>query len=78
MIRDHKPNFILIQETKMKKDLAGKISFSNYMAGEATDVEGAFGGFLTLFNSKHFQVNTIHNEGNTLLCKVVNISSKDS
>ena len=60
MIRDHIPNFMLIQETKMKKDLVGKISFSNSMDGEATNSEGASGGLLTLFNNKHFLVSTIY------------------
>lgn len=43
MIRDHRPNFMLIQETKLKKDLVGKISFSNSMDGEAMNFEGASG-----------------------------------
>lgn len=78
MIRDHRPDFVLIQETKMKKDLVGKISFCSSMEGHAINVEGASGGLLTLFNHKHFQVTTIHNEGNILLCKVFHMYSKDS
>ena len=34
MIRDQRPNIMLIQETKMKKEVLGKISFSNNMVGE--------------------------------------------
>lgn len=45
---------MLIQETK-KKDLVGKISFSNSMEGEATNSKGASGGLFTLFNYKHFK-----------------------
>ena len=77
MIRDHKPDFMLIQETKMKKDLLGRISFSNSMDGEATNSKGVSGG-LTLYNNKHFLVTTIYNEGNSLLCKVLHINNKDS
>ena len=62
----------------MKKDLVGKISFSNSMDGEATNSEGASRGLLTLFNNKIFLVATIYNEGNALLCKVLHINSKDS
>lgn len=52
MIRDQRSDIMLIQETKMKKKALGKISFSNNIAGEATDSEGALGGSLTLFNNK--------------------------
>ena len=56
----------------------GKISFSNTMAGEATNFEGTSGGLLILFNNKHFKVNSIYNEGNTLLCKVIHMNNNDS
>ena len=78
MIRDHRLDFMLIQETKMKKDLVTKISFSNNMDGEATNFEGAFRGLLTFYNNKHFLVTTIYNEGNSLLCKVLRINRKYS
>ena len=52
---------MLIQETKMKKDLVGKISFSSCMDGEATNAKGASRGLLKIFNHKHFQATTIHN-----------------
>ena len=46
MIRDQRPNIMLIQETKMKKEVLGKISFSNNMVGEAMDSEGCQEVFL--------------------------------
>ena len=52
MIRDQRPDILMIQETKMKKESLGKISFSNNMSGEASNSEGASGGLLTLFNNK--------------------------
>ena len=78
MIRDQRPDFMLIQEKIMKKDLVGKISFGNTMDGEATNSEGASGGLLTLFNNKHFKVTYMYNEGNTLLCKFFHMNSNDS
>ena len=56
----------------------GKIKFSNLMSGEASDSEGAFGGLLTLFNTKHFRVESIFNEGNILFCKVLHIHSNET
>ncbi len=35
MIRDQRPNFFVIQETKMRKELVEKISFNSRMRGEA-------------------------------------------
>ena len=60
MIRDHRSDFMVIQEMKMKKDLVGKIYFSNNLDGEVTNFEGASRGFLTLYNNKHFLVTTIY------------------
>ena len=37
LIRDHRPDILLIQETKMKKEILGKIKFSNTVSGEALD-----------------------------------------
>ena len=54
---------MMIQETKMKKDSLGKIKFSNMMSGEASDSKGAPRGLLTLFNNKHFRVQSDFNEG---------------
>ena len=69
---------MLIQETKMKKDMVGKLSLSISMNGEATDSEGVVGELLTLFNNKIFNISTIYNEGNALLCKVYHIYSRDT
>ena len=78
MIRDQRPNFMLIQEMKMKKEILGKISSSNTMAGKATNSEGASRGLLTLFNNRNFIVSSLYNEGNILLCKVFHRNSNDS
>ena len=67
LIRDQRPIFLLIQETKMKKEMVGKLSLSNNMYGEATNSEGTIGGVLTLYNKKAYQLSTIFN---TLLCRV--------
>ena len=59
MNRDQSPNFMLIQETKMKKELLGKISFSSTMVGEATNTKDVLGGLLTLFDNKQFKVTSM-------------------
>lgn len=78
LIRDQRPNILMIQETKMKKDFLEKIKFINMMSGETSDAEGASGGLLTLFNTKHFRIEAIFNEGNVLLCHVHHIHSKEN
>lgn len=55
MIRDQRPDFLLIQETKMKKDVVGKIPFNKNMSSVATDLEGAVGGVSILYNNKAYQ-----------------------
>ena len=52
LIRDQRPDILLIQETKIKKEILGKIKFSNTMSGEASNLEGASRGLLTLYNIK--------------------------
>lgn len=73
MIRDQRPNIMLIQETKMKKGVLGKISYSINMVGEATDYEGASKGFLTLFNNKQFRFTPLYNDANIHFCKVFHL-----
>ena len=51
MIRDQRPNIMMIQENKMKKDSLGKIKFSNMMSVEASNLEGVSGHLLILFYS---------------------------
>ena len=58
--------------------MVGKLSFNKNMSNEATDLEGAIGRVLILYNKKAFQISTIHNEGNSLLCKVSHAQSGDS
>ena len=77
MIRDQRPNILMIRETKMKKESLGNISFSNNMSGEASSFEGVSGGFLTLFNNKQFKFNTFYNDGNIIFCKVFHLYSND-
>ena len=62
---------MMIQETKMKKDILGKIKFSNMMSGEASDSEGASSGLLTLFNNKDFRVESDFNEGNIIFVNII-------
>ena len=35
LIIDQRPDFLMIKETKMKKEMVGKLSFSSNMSGEA-------------------------------------------
>ena len=51
MISDHRPNFMRIQETKMKKESVERINFSSNMERLAMNSNGASGGLLTLYNS---------------------------
>lgn len=69
MIRHQRPDIMLIQETKMKKEVLSKISFSNNMVGEAMDSKGSSGGFLTLFNNKLFKFTPLYNDGNIFFVK---------
>ena len=78
MIRDQRPNILMIQETKTKKESLGKVKFSNIMSGEASDSEGASRGLLTLFNNKHFRVESKFSDGNILFYRVYHIQSNES
>ena len=78
MIRDQRPNFLLIQETKMKRDLVNRFSFSKTMSSKASNLDGASGGVLTLYNSRAFKLSTIYNADNALLYEVSHIQSNDS
>ena len=78
MIKDQRPNFLLIQETKMKRDLVNKISFSKTMCSDASDLDRASGGVLILYNSRAFKLSSIYNADNALLCEVSHIHSNDS
>jgi len=78
MIRDQRPNILMIQETKLKKESLGKISFSNNMSGEASDSKGETRGLLILFNNKQFRFTTLYNDGNILFCKVFHMYSSDT
>ena len=78
MIRDQRPNFLMIQETKMKKDLVKRISFSKKFCCEASDSDGASGGVLTLYNSRAFKLTTLFKSSNAILCEVHHIQSNDS
>ena len=73
LIIDQRPDIMMIQETKMKKDFLGNIKSSNWMSGVASDLEAASGGPLTLFNYKYFRVESIINEGDILFCKIFHI-----
>ena len=78
MIRDQRPNFLLIQETKMKKEMVGKLSFNKHMSSEATNSEGASGGVLMLYNNRAYKMYPIYDVDNILLCKVSHIHRDDS
>ena len=66
LIRDQRPDILMIQETKMKKDSLRNIKFSNMMSGEASDSDGASRGLLILYKTNLFRVENIFNEGNIL------------
>ena len=76
MLRDHRLDFILIQETKMRKEAVESISFSRSLEGFSTNLDGASGGFLTLYNSNLFNSHILYGEGNILLIQVENIKNK--
>lgn len=78
MIRDQRPDILLIQETKMKKENLGNIRFSSTMKGIASDVEGASGGLLLLFNDRHFKIEPEFDEDNILFYRFHHLHSNDS
>ena len=67
----------MIQETKMKKESLENIKFSNIMSGEASNIEGASGGLLTLYNNKHFRFEKEYNGSNILFCRVYHMHSNE-
>ena len=69
---------MVIQETKMKKEMLEKIKFSSNMNGEASNSKGVAGGLLTLYNTKQFKINSLYNDGNILFCRVFHIFSNES
>ena len=54
LIRDQRWDFLLVQETKMKKEVVSKLSFNSNMFGEASDLKGATGGVLPLYKNKAY------------------------
>lgn len=57
----------------MTTDILRNIKFSSLMSGVGLDAKGASSGLLTLYNSKHFRVEVVYNEGNILLFDVHHI-----
>ena len=78
MIKDQRPDFLLIQETKMKREMVGKTSFNKFISNEAIDLEGASGGVLMLYKKGVHKITSIYNAGNAFLCKLSHIHSDDS
>ena len=66
MIRDHRPDLFLIQETKMKKEKVEKISFGKGLRNSATNSDGASGGLLTIWKDS-LDANIIFDGDNILL-----------
>ncbi len=77
MLRDHRLDFILIQETKMRKESMERISFNRSLEGFATNSNGALRGLLTLCNSNLFKSHVLYSEGNILLIQDENIKNKE-
>lgn len=61
----------------MKREMVNKISFSKSMSSEATDLEGASGGVMILYNHRTFKLSPIFGADYVLLCKVTHNQSND-
>ena len=66
MIKGHRLDLFLIQETKMKKEKVENISFGKAMRNMATNSDWALGGLPTIWKEA-FQDNIIFEEGNIFL-----------
>ena len=78
MIRDQRPDFLMLQKTKMKRDLVKRISFSKNFYCVASDSDRGSGGFLTLYDTRAFKLTTLHSSTNSLLCEVFHFQSNES
>ena len=61
----------------MKKESLEKIKFNNSMKGIASNLEGASGGLLLLFNDKYFNIVAEFDEDNILFCRVQQLQTND-
>ena len=76
MIRDHRLDLFLIQETKMKKEKFEKISFGKGMRNTTTNLDWASGGLLTIWKEA-FKANIIFDEGNIFLMNFYDLKTLD-
>lgn len=55
MIRDQRPDFLFLQETKTRKEILEQISFNKSMRGVAASSDGASGGPPNFVQSQNLQ-----------------------
>lgn len=64
IVRDHRLNILLIQETKMSKDKVEKNKFSKFCESQGSISNGASGGVDTLWNTKFIHGIPIYHDSN--------------
>jgi len=75
-IREQKPNFLLLQETKMSKEKAEPIkAFKNYSIN-ASSSEGASGGTLMLWK-KNYSGSILIASKYLMIAKITNVDQKE-
>ena len=75
-VRDQKPDFLLLQETKMCKEKVEQIkSFKNYSIN-ASSSEGASGGTLMLWK-KNYSGTILFDSKHLMIAKITNFDQRD-
>lgn len=69
-IRDHNPNIILVQETKISKEKVEKLKFFNQGGVCGISSNGAFGGVAIFWNKKTIDGDLIDEDGNIISMRV--------
>ena len=72
-VREQKPNFLLLQETKMEKEKVEQIkSFKDYCL-KASSSKGALGGTLMLWKSKYYSRTILNASKHLMVVKITSI-----
>ena len=75
-VREHKPEFLLLQETKMEKEKVEQIkSFKDYCI-KASSLEGALGGTLMLWKKSYYSRTILNASKHFMVAKLLALIRK--
>lgn len=69
-VREHKPDILVLQETKMEKEKVEKLKSSNNYCIMASSFEGTFGGMMILWKYSLFSGNLLDANKHLLVVKL--------